>query len=374
MTLKYLFEKTVFLFGAGASKDAGCFLSKEMLFDLKKSIFDFDKSQFADIYDFIIKSLLYQHALKNPESKVSEITNIEDFVLALQQMIDREYIVPPPLVGNWNNKITLWEAQDKEIFENFLKFTENCLINKWTKFNYNKAQELLNPFSKLTQSDEKFDLKIFSLNYDVMVESILNNENEHIVDTGFSQNQWDGNFNDPESPAKLKLYKLHGSVNWYFDEKKEQVKQMNEDDVGKINPLIIFGSGPKMQSYDPFLMLLGAFSEILKSANLFIVVGYSFQDRYINNILIQSLSSDVNKKMLVVDPYIKTDKKNFIKKIEQFQDFKSIYEKMNLTKISPDKIEIKPFTGKDFFNEYLKENCQKLKDELKLVEKGETVF
>ena len=374
MTLKYLFEKTVFIFGAGASKDADCFLSKEMLFDLKKSIRNSDKKQFSDIHDFIMQSLLYQHALKNPELKVSEITNIEDFVLVLQQMIDREYIVPPPLVGNWNNKITLWESQNKKIFGDFLKFTENHLINKWTKFNHDKAQKLLSPFRKLIQLDENFDLKIFSLNYDIMFESIFNNENEHLVDTGFSQNQWVGNFNDPDSPAKLKLYKLHGSVNWYFAEEEEQVKHMNRDDIGKISPLIIFGSGPKMQSCDPFLLLLGAFSEILKLANLFVVIGYSFQDRYINNILIQSLNSDVSKKMLVVDPCVGADKEIFINKIENFQDTKSIYEKMNLTKISPDKIELKNSLGKDFLNEYLKESCQKLKYELKLVEGGEAVF
>ena len=373
MTLKHLFEKTIFIFGAGASKDADCFLSKEMLSDLKKSILDSDEEQFSDIYDFIMQSLLYQHALKKPESKISEITNIEDFVLVLQQMIDREYIVPPPLIGNWNNKITLWEAQNKKIFKSFLKFIENHLINKWTQFDHNKAHTLLIPFRKLIQLYEKFDLRIFSLNYDTIFES-FNKENEHNVDTGFSREQWVGNFNDPESPAKLKLYKLHGSVDWYFDEDEEQVKQMNKADIGKTNPLIIFGSGPKMQSCDPFLSLLGAFNECLKSANLFIIIGYSFQDRYINNILIQNLSSDVNKRMLVIDPSVPETKEVFLKKIEQFQDSKSIYEKMNLTKVSPDKIGLKASSAKDFFNEYLKENCQKLKDELELVEKGESIF
>ena len=178
MSLQNLFEKTVFLFGAGTSKDAGCFLSKEMLYDLKESILDSEipwsnKNHFFDIYNFIVQSLLYQYGLKNTEAKVSEVTNIEDFVLVLQQIIDREYVVPSPLIGNWNNKITLWESKDKNVFQDFHKFIHNRLINKWTKFNNEKAQCLLSPFQKLIQSDEKFDLRIFSLNYDIIFEKTL---------------------------------------------------------------------------------------------------------------------------------------------------------------------------------------------------------
>ncbi len=374
MSLKSLFEKTVFLFGAGSSKDAGCFLSKEMLCDLKKSILDYEipwpnKNHFLDIYNFIMQSLLYQYGLKDTEIKVSEVTNIEDFVLVLQQIIDREYVVPPPLVGNWNNKITLWESKDKNVFQDFYNFIHDQLINKWTKFDNKKAQCLLNPFQKLIQSDEKFDLRIFSLNYDIILEKTFNTENEHLVDTGFSQNKWIGDFNDPESPQKIKFYKLHGSIDWYFDDEEETIKQ------GRVNqkPLIIFGSGSKIQSYDPFLSLLGAFSEALKKTNLFIAVGYSFQDRYINNILIQNLSSDLNKKMLIVDPD-KKEKKVFIKRIEQFQRSKSMNEIVSLTKVSPDKIEINSSKSIDFFKEYLKEDCRKLKELVDSVEKGETIF
>ena len=68
MTLQHLFEKTVFLFGAGASKDAGCLTSKEMLGDLKQSITS-DAKQFSDIHDFILSSLAYQYALKKMDKK-----------------------------------------------------------------------------------------------------------------------------------------------------------------------------------------------------------------------------------------------------------------------------------------------------------------
>lgn len=380
MTLKTLFEKTVFILGAGASMDAGCRSSKEMLSDLKQSISDTkiswsNKDKFSNIYNFIIQSLLYKYALKDPDAKISEVTNIEDFVLVLQQIIDREYIVPPPLVGNWNNKITLWESQNKSVFTDFMEFIYECLVKKWTRFNFKKAQELLEPFNTLIHSYESFDLQIFSLNYDIMWESVFINDNKNDINTGFSQKKWIGDFSNPENPEKLKLYKLHGSVDWKFDKKEEQVKQVNIDEVnGQKPPLIIFGSGSKMQSYDPFLSLLGKFSETLKSTNLFIVVGYSFQDRYINNILIQSLSADLNKKMLVVDPNVKKEKDVFLKKIEQFQESKSMHDTVSLTQVSPDKIEISRSKSKKFFKEYLREDCKKLKELLRSVEEGESIF
>ncbi len=374
MSLKNLFEKVVFLFGAGASKGAGCFLSKEMLFDLKESISDSEISwpnskYFLDIYNFIIQSLLYQYGLKDTEAKVSEVTNIEDFVLVLQQIIDREYIVPPPLIGNWNNKITLWEAENKNIFQDFYDFIYNQLVHKWTQFDKEKAKNILEPFDNLTQSDEQFDINIFSLNYDIMFEKNFNNENEHLVYTGFSQKLWVGDFNNPQNPEKIKIYKLHGSIDWHFDKKEEIIKQ----EITEEKPLIIFGSGSKIQSYDPFLSLLGAFNEVLKTASVFITVGYSFQDRYINNILIQNLSSDLNTKMLIVDPD-KIEKKTFIKKIEQFQRSKSMNEIVSLTKISPDKIEINSSKSIDFFKEYLKGDCRKLRELVDSVERGDSVF
>lgn len=374
--MKHLFEKTVFLFGAGASMDAGCLSSKQMLQDLKKSILALPtegqtREHYLAIYDFILQSLVYQNALKNSDLKVSDITNIEDFVSVLRQMIDREYIVPAPLVGNWNNKITTWESKNEHVFKEMLNFTYDCLIKKWTAFDANKAKALVSPFSTLIASAENFDLRVFSLNYDLIFETTFNNDTERLVDVGFSQKKWTGDFDDPDNPAKIKLYKLHGSVDWYFDNTDEEVKQGAQDGT---RPLIVFGSGAKIQSYDPFLSLLSYFRQSLKQAQLFVVVGYSFQDKYINNILIQSLGSDLNKKMLVVDPVLPDKKMEFIKRVERFQSSKSLNEIISLTRISPDRVDLLKTGAQNFFNEYLGSNAEKLSAVLTDVEKGDQIF
>lgn len=375
--IKDAFSRTVFLLGAGASLDAGCKTSAGMLTSLKEEIqalpIDDKRKDFLAIYDFIMQSLIYQKALKDPDRKISEITNVEDYVAVLRQMIDREYVVPAPLVGNWNSKITSWEIKNENIFKDFLDFIYERLISSWIKFDQEKAAELVAPIKELLLTSESFDLTIFSLNYDLVFESSFNSEYESLVYNGFSRNKWEGDFLDPNIEAKLKLYKLHGSQNWYFDEEEEEVKIGSPEENG-VKPLIVFGSGPKIQSYDPFLTLLADFRKKLKDATLYVVIGYSFQDKYINNILIQSLNSGLNRKMIVVDPGENLAPIEFVKKIERFQSSRSLNEVVSLTRISPERVRIEKITAKQFFKHYMKNNASELVKIFNEVEEGDVVF
>lgn len=376
ISLRSLFERTTFLIGAGASMDAGCLSSKGMLRALqqalRREVAAGNNSQFLAIYEFILQSLVYQRSLKGDlDSRVSDLANVEDFVAVLRQMLDREYIVPAPLVGNWNSRITSWEYRDEKIFSRFLDFIYRCLLDEWTTFDVEKARQLLQPLRSLISAEEDFECSIFSLNYDLIFETVFNTEHERLVDDGFSQGRWTGDFADPHSSAKVKLFKLHGSKDWYFDDSEENVKQHRPDGM---KPLIVFGSGPKLQSYDPFLSMLAEFRETLKEATLFVVIGYSFQDKYINNILIQSLGSGLNKKMIVVDPYLESDRLKFVQSIERFQNTRSLSELVNLTKLSPERVVIQTTTAENFLSVYLGNNAALLREELLSAEKGDQIF
>lgn len=356
--------------------DAGCLSSKGMLRALqqalRREVAAGNNSQFLAIYEFILQSLVYQRSLKGDlDSRVSDLANVEDFVAVLRQMLDREYIVPAPLVGNWNSRITSWEYRDEKIFSRFLDFIYRCLLDEWTTFDVEKARQLLQPLRSLISAEEDFECSIFSLNYDLIFETVFNTEHERLVDDGFSQGRWTGDFADPHSSAKVKLFKLHGSKDWYFDDSEENVKQHRPDGM---KPLIVFGSGPKLQSYDPFLSMLAEFRETLKEATLFVVIGYSFQDKYINNILIQSLGSGLNKKMIVVDPYLESDRLKFVQSIERFQNTRSLSELVNLTKLSPERVVIQTTTAENFLSVYLGNNAALLREELLSAEKGDQIF
>jgi hypothetical protein len=377
MTLGALFEKTVFVLGAGASIDAGCRSSKQMLASLRteiqENVTDPEKQkQFRAIYDFVMQCLVFQHGLKNPNASIADVTNIEDFVAIIRQIIDREFVIPAPLIANWNNKIIGWEMRNERVFDELLDFIFNCLVNKWVKHDSEKAKELVAPFLELIGQAEAFDLKIISLNYDLVFEGSLNSDRENLVETGFSQGRWHGDFEDPASPAKIKLFKLHGSVDWYFDEDVQEVLCGSYEGQ---RPAIVFGAGPKMQSFDPYLSLLASARQFMKKADLFVVIGYSFQDKYLNNILIQSLGADLNKKMLVIDPGIDSSPTKFVEKVEEFQKSKSFNELLNFTKkINPERVEILKETAKDFFGNAFKDKAAFLAKKLEDTEAGGSIF
>ena len=377
ITLKSLFEKTVFLLGAGASIDAECLSSKCMLSDLKRRISDMPsdderKEPFQGIHDFVIASLRYQYSIKVPDADLADYSiNIEDFVMVLRQLIDREFLVPQPLIGNWNEKITIWELKNEDVFKRFLNFITELLIHHWTKFNCEKAENLIAPLRNLVEIPEKFNVDVFTLNYDVVWEDCLNSDTEKLVENGFANGGWTGEFEDQHSPAKLFLSKLHGSVDWYFDTETEEVK-VSEETIDE--PLIIFGSSYKMQSFDPFISLLSRFRQKLQNSTLYVIVGYSFHDRYINNILIQSLGSQLVRSAVVVDPCAWSSSEDLATSVEKIQSSKSLDEMLNLKKVNPAKIEIVKMTAKDFYEEYFANSAEMLRKKLESIEQEKPAF
>jgi hypothetical protein len=366
MTLTSLFQKVTFLLGAGASNDAGCSLSQDMLKALRKDIEvelrtpEERKLQYyyKEIHDFVLASLSYQATLSNPDIEAWSIPyNIEDFVGIIHQIIDKEYIVPYPLVGNWNEKITKWENVDKDIFIKFKKFIERLLIKKYLLHNEIMNAKVLDPIRTLiTKSEESFEIDIFTLNYDLTFEDHFNKPEETLVYNGFEGNEWVGNYKNHSQ--RINYYKMHGSMDWYFDRADESVKQ-NNDPNNEFEPLIIFGSANKMLSFDPFLFMLSKFRDKLQESNLYVVIGYSFHDKYINNLLIQQLAMVPERKMLVVDPR-KKSVEDFVRMLDRVQKSKSIIDKIGFTRISDKKVDVESLKAEEFYQKYFSNSAKLL--------------
>lgn len=397
MTTNDVFKKVVFLLGAGASKDAGCKLSSEMLNSLREAINNLKatekdfirfKEDFNEIYHFILASLIYQSTMKDTSANRSSYVNIEDFVMVLRQLIDKEFIIPYPLIGNWNDKILKWELRNGDVFNRFKDFITLQLVNDWTKFDSVKATSMLQPIREMLNNSENVKLNVFSLNYDLIFENVFNSKTSKILDNGFSEKEisdnkmryWASDFNNPLSPTKINLYKLHGSLDWEYIQESEEIS-IKENIYHGREPLIIFGSYSKMLSFDPFLYILSNFRTLLEEATIFVVIGYSFHDKYINNLLIQQLGQntdkDIPKKLLIVDPEYSNSKKTevqFTEELKEIQDSKSISDIINFRQISPQRIKLIPKSASDFYAEYFANGAEILKKELEQTEQGDKVF
>ena len=396
MNLDEVFKKTVFLLGAGASEGARCKLSTGMLISLEEAInnltpsdkdFINNKDDFNEIYHFILASLRYQSTLKVSSINSSAYVNIEDFVMVLRQLIDKEYIIPYPLIGNWNDKILKWELKNGNVFELFKEFITLQLVNNWTRFDKGRAETILNPIRELLGNSENIVLNIFSLNYDLIFEQVFNSSTYRILDNGFSERHiadnmvryWAADFKNELNQTKINLYKLHGSLDWEYNKETQEISIKESINDGK-EPLIIFGSSSKMLSFDPFLYILGSFREKLEQATIFVVIGYSFHDKYINNLLIQQLSQntiseDKPKKLLIIDPTRSTQTASeFADQLKSIQDSKSINDIINFRQVSSERIKLIPKTAAEFYSEYFANSADLLKQELQQTEQEDKLF
>jgi hypothetical protein len=388
MTLKETFDSTVFLLGAGASYEANCLISKDMLGKLHQAIIDIPqdhilykdyKKAFIELYQFIRPSLSFQSDLRNIRSEGADLysPNIEDYILIIRKIINKDYIIPEPLVGSWSERLMRLEIKYDNIFKTYLNFIYEKVIEWITPTdNYKSAEELLAPFATLLKetNDEDYHINIFTLNYDLVFEKVFNKDSEFPVNTGFnSDGLWDAKWFDSED-AKINLSKIHGSLDWYLNEddtcclKNHEVafNPMNPDER---KPHIILGFEYKLFSVDPFFTLLQQFIQKLKTSKLLVVIGYSFFDNYLNNIIIRHLNSNENGRVLIVDPYW-TSKDNpeedFLTYLRQIQTDTSNMNMNNYTTLYSSRLEFykndKGLTpgAKSFYADFISDKCGKL--------------
>ncbi len=318
-----ILKDTLFFTGAGFSKPAGCKLSSEMLKDLEdrsnKETNDniFTKTERKAI-KFILSCLDYQARYRTLESNGEYFytPNIEEFAQLLRRIKNRENLLPYPVTGNWSDKITMIEQdfktenknQDVDIWTSIEDKIKTKCYNYWLNHNSSEYLEPLNKFlKKYSAEDNKID--IFTLNNDLVLEKYF--ENENAVYTGFVSNKWVGferkNIDDNTyNTSRINYYKLHGSIDWIRLNDGTIVRKnetIDNNDI-EINPFLIFGHGTKIYTIDPFFSLLEYFRNALKEKKYFIIIGYSFFDPHINNLIFNELTQSDEKFLIIVNPKI----------------------------------------------------------------------
>jgi SIR2-like domain len=150
-------------------------------------------------------------------------------------------------------------------------------------------------------------LTVATLNYDRSIENVaqLQGADYH---TGIEQWTMHGELEWPEDD--LKLLKLHGSIDWVVERERQtgnlpmqRVRQLGNADekAWYERPAVIFGEAGKLQSEGPYLELLLAWANDLKSADTLLVVGYSFRDQHVNEIISRWFNGVPTRRIIVLD-------------------------------------------------------------------------
>mgnify|MGYP000984800183 FL=1 len=158
-------------------------------------------------------------------------------------------------------------------------------------------------------------IQLFTTNYDTLFEQAAQAGGFVIID-GFSFTQprvFSGRYFDYDivnrERTRLKqedsfvskvfhLYKLHGSLNWV----KNNYKIRQEDNPDR--PLIIYPASSKYESsYEqPYFEMMSRFQQALRKENvLLIVIGFGFQDKHIQNVILEAVNQNPSFQLVIVN-------------------------------------------------------------------------
>ncbi len=156
---------------------------------------------------------------------------------------------------------------------------------------------------------------IFTTNHDTVLENFFEGKIEFT--DGFNEPEEGEQYWNPNLLAanshKIRLFKLHGSMNWWFNpggnaSPPSVMKLSSEAAMDKWRHLnqrvILVGTFNKMLKYSSgiFLDLFGQFWQSLCKIQCLIISGYSFGDKGINNAIIAWNNSSPQHKIVVIHP------------------------------------------------------------------------
>jgi len=298
--MKFKDNEIIILLGAGASIEAGIPDSTKMVAEIEEKISSNDKTWncFLDLYRYIHSSVFYAEGLKGRSGNDVRF-DIERLVNVLEQLKQKEGHALYPFIGAWNSKLSEVAGDQFLCISEFLEKILHILKTKWLPL---PEIENASYYSNLLsfQKEYQFPLRIFSLNYDLCVEKVCGLEQ---VQRGFLERTWDWRqFDEGEDISKpLKLYKLHGSVDWYFTDDRKVTYSDSISSIQDREIALIFGTAYKLQYIDPFLFLAYELRKwSIDTAKAIICIGYGFNDEHINGILEQSLRNDTSRMLLAV--------------------------------------------------------------------------
>jgi len=168
----------------------------------------------------------------------------------------------------------------------------------------------------LLRSGGSAPVRLATLNYDRTVE-VAASSAELDVATGIEL--WEGGLQWAfEAVGDVNLLKLHGSIDWstkpdrgthgrFADRKIAVSDETDLVNMGYGELAVVFGQRGKLRSGGPFLAMLNGFERFLAASTRLVVIGYSFRDDHINELIRQWFNKCDRPAVTIIDPALKAE-------------------------------------------------------------------
>lgn len=299
--------------------------AKEVCFDLQKSFYNtFLKRHFRNVVVLTAAGTSIDNGDKDKSGKTREglwnycISEIDAFTNSITEFKTKAFYTSKDIQGLLSH-IILFEKLNGEIKKGNdvlrealeLKIAEACRLELQPQAPH---KDFLNKLTARKSSDPR--VQLFTTNYDLLFEKAANQGGFVVID-GFSFTQprkFSGRYFDFDIVNREKtrikqeesfvskvfhFYKLHGSLNWFKD-KAGNIEQQDKP----AKPLIIYPASEKYESsYEqPYFEMMSRFQQALRKENtLLIVIGFGFQDKHIQNVIIEAVEQNPSFQLLIVN-------------------------------------------------------------------------
>lgn len=331
------------LLGAGASAEAGIPTTVAMTEQLVEGINSRVQMQpTISALHFVCGALFAYDAAsgRNPFGGL----DVERVFAAVELLAERDTLEVSPFVAAWHPAVDALDTRPQEIAGNFdRRFASallqpdsfgsvsgmiESLIDSRTGGNANghvyrelaaamvrelrslvattpKDSDYLRPL--IDASSGPGGLTVATLNYDLSIEGVAGAAGVP-CSTGLEQWVSSGKWRWPGEG--IRLLKLHGSIDWTWAKAEEQtgwlpqriVVVSRDPEQERRPPALVFGQRGKLRADGPFLGLLAEFETLLVDANRLVVIGYSFRDAHVNEVIQRWINEDPQRTMVAIDP------------------------------------------------------------------------
>ncbi|OJX90796.1 MAG: hypothetical protein BGP01_05380 [Paludibacter sp. 47-17] len=155
----------------------------------------------------------------------------------------------------------------------------------------------------IERADRYYPIEIFTTNYDYLFELGLEYKNVPYYDgfTGSLKPFFNSHSVDDLNflPKQTKLWKIHGSLGWHYDEDTKRVwrKDSDSEDI-LIYPSTLKYNDSKKQ---PYTALGDRLTNFLKQSDTILIIsGYSFGDEHINERILTALKTNTSAHVFVL--------------------------------------------------------------------------